>query len=281
MDGSSRPVSENQQQHIRNMNTSLIARRAVIASFNSGQWRTRRVHAAETRAENARHGLTDEARVDVRICKHASLEEAARIVTAARADHYRLTVPAVDRGMRLLAGARQLEHSATMQRHAAAFQAAVAAFVGDYEAVRADAPSRLNGLYIAAHWPDVEVVRRSFRLECRYLPVPSLGQWDEWLRESADAAASELRERIGEALRAYAEKLADPSKIFRDSLVENLADVLNIAADLNLGGDQQISALVEQARSLATVDPDQLREDKALRAESANRAADLCSLFSL
>ena len=261
--------------------SSIIARKAVIASFSSGQWRVVRRHAAETKAENARHGLTDEARVDVKICSHPALEEAGRIITAARADHYRLTVPAADRGMRLLAGARQLEHSSILQGHAAAFQRAVATFVAEYDRVRADAPARLNGLYVASHWPDVDVVRNAFNLTCRYLPVPSLGQWDEWLRESADTATTELRERIGEALRAYAEKLADPDKIFRDSLITNLADILNLAADLNLGNDPKVAELVEQARTLAAVDPDQLREDKALRADSAVRAADLCSLFSL
>ena len=86
---------------------------------------------------------------------------------------------------------------------------------------------------------------------------------------------------LHEALRAYAEKLADPDKIFRDSLITNLADILNLAADLNLGNDPKVAELVEQARTLAAVDPDQLREDKTLRADSAVRAADLCSLFSL
>lgn len=261
--------------------SSLIARHAVIASFSSGQWRTVRRHAAETRAENARHGLTDEARVDVKICAHASLEEASRIVTAARADHYRLTVPAADRGMRLLAGSRQLEHSAIMQGHAAAFRHAVAEFCAEYETVRASAPARLNGLYVADHWPDVERVRAAFSLSCRYLPVPALGQWDEWMRESADTATAELRERIGEALRAYAEKLADPEKIFRDSLVTNLGEIADLAADLNLADDTGIRDLVAQAKHLSAIDPEQLREDKTLRAESASRAADLCSMFSL
>ena len=260
---------------------SLIAQRAVIASFTSGQWRTVRRHAAETKAENARHGLTDEARVDVKICADPALEEASRIITAARADHYRLTVPAADRGMRLLPGARQLEHSATMQKHGTAFQNAVAEFVARYETVKQDAPRRLNGLFVAAHWPDVSRVRDAFKLSVRYLPVPALRQWDEWLTESATAATEELRERIGEALKAYATKLGDGEKIFRDSLVSNLAEILDLADDLNISGDDNLAQLVRDARALATVEPDTLRENKNVRAESANRAADLCSMFNL
>lgn len=261
--------------------SSIIARKAVIASFASGQPRFRKTHRDETAALNAKHGTANLAQVLVTICDHPALAEAGRIITAARADHYRLTVPAADRGMRLLPGARQLEHSSTLQGHAVKFQSAVSAFVAEYDTIRADAPARLNGLYVPEQWPDVGHVRQAFRLSCRYLPVPSLGQWDEWLAESASTATEELRERIGEALRNYAAKLGDGEKIFRDSLVENLRDIVNLADDLNLGGDKAVADLIKQARDLATPDPDQLREDPTLRAESAARAADLCSLFSL
>lgn len=261
--------------------SSIISRKAVIASFDSGQPRFKRAHRDETAALNAKHHVGDLALVTVTICDHPALAEAGRIVTAARADHYRLTVPAADRGMRLLPGARQLEHSAAMQGHATEFQRAAAEFVAEYDAIRAAAPARLNGLYVAEQWPEVDAVQAAFRLRCRYLPVPSLGQWDEWLAESADTATTELRERIGEALRAYALKLGDGDKIFRDSLVTNLREIVDLADDLNVGGDKTVAALVQQARGLATADPDQLREDPALRADTAARAADLCSMFSL
>jgi hypothetical protein len=261
--------------------SSIIARKAVIASFDSGQPRFRKAHRDETAALNAKHGTSNLALVTVTICDHPALAEAGRIITAARADHYRLTVPAADRGMRLLPGARQLEHSSLLQGHAVKFQSAVADFVREYDTIRADAPARLNGLYVPEQWPDVDFVRNAFRLRCRYLPVPSLGQWDEWLAESASTATDELRERIGEALRAYAAKLGDGGKIFRDSLVENLRDIVNLAEDLNVGGDKTVADLVAKARDLAQPDPDQLREDPALRADTAARAADLCSLFSL
>lgn len=263
------------------MNATLIAKRAVIASFNSGQWRVIRRHEAETRAENARHNLTNEARVDIKICSHPALEEISRLISAARTDHYRMTVPAADRGMRLLPSRLTIEHNDMMQARAGEFQRAVHEFVLAYDQIRQDAPARLNGLYVSAHWPDVSAVRESFRLSCRYLPVPSLGHWDEWMAESANTATQEVRDRIGEALRRYTEKLSQPDPIFRDSLVGNLVEVLNLADDLNIGQDPAITDLVARARPLATIEPDQLREDQTLRSDSAKRAADLCSMFKL
>lgn len=263
------------------MNKSIIAERAVIAVFNAGAWRVVKRHAAETKAENARHGLTDEARVDVRICSDPLLAEIARLQTEARAEHYRLTMPAADDGFRLLPGKRQLEHSQKMQAYGAQHAALVAQFCSRYDAVKADAPRRLNGLFVASQWPDVERVRDSFKLACRYLPVPALGEWDEWMAESATAATDELKGRLGEAIRKIAAKLSDPDAIFRDSLISNLAEILNLADDLNIADDPQITAIAKQARALASLDPDTLREDAKVRAAEAKRANDLCSMFSL
>lgn len=264
-----------------NTTQSIIAQRAVIAVFSTGAWRTVKRHAAETKAENARHGLTDEARVDIRICSDPLLTEIARVQTEARAAHYRLTMPAADDGFRLLPGKRQLEHSQLLQQYGAQHAGLVAKFAAKYEQVKADAPARLNGLFIASQWPDVDQVASKFRLSCRYLPVPALGEWDEWMKESANAASEELRSRIGEALRKIATKLSEPDAIFRDSLIGNLAEVIYLADDLNVSGDPAITQLAKEARSLAVLEPDQIREDANVRAASAKKAADLCSLFNL
>jgi hypothetical protein len=56
-----------------------LSSRAVIAVLNVGAWRVVKRHAAETAVENARHGLTNEARVDVKICAHHALESIAEL----------------------------------------------------------------------------------------------------------------------------------------------------------------------------------------------------------
>lgn len=255
--------------------------RAVIALFETGQWRTVKRHAGETRAENARHGLVDEARVDVKICSHPALEMIQSILSSARAEHYRLSLPAGEKGLRLLPGARQLEHSQAMADFAAKFRYLVAEFCSAYEGVRLSAPARLNGLYVAAQWPDVETVRGSFRFATRYLPVPAMGQWDEWLAEAAGEAETDLRARLAEAIRAVAVKLADTKGVFRDSLIGNLKELLALAPDLNLRDDPEITALCNAAADVVREEPDTLREDKPVRAKVAQRAADLCSMFKL
>jgi hypothetical protein len=258
-----------------------LSSKAVIATLNVGAWRTVKRHAAETRAENARHGLTDQARVDVEICTHPALEAIASLHAEARAEHYRLSLPAADKGLRLLAGARQYEHSQLMQSFATRIEQLVAAFLNDYDRLRAEAPARLNGLYIASQWPTHDVVKSKFSFATRYLPVPDQGQWAEWFAEAATEAQAELLERLRDAITKVATKLADPKAIFRDSLVGNLTDLLALVPDLNLNDDPTIAALAAKAKGLVEFDADTLREDPIARATVADRAGDLCSLFNL
>jgi hypothetical protein len=124
-------------------------------------------------------------------------------------------------------------------------------------------------------------VARKFYFQTRYLPVPDDGQWNAWLEESAAEAQSELRERLAEAIKHIAVKLADKKAIFRDSLVSNLSGLLALVPDLNLRDDPQIAALAKGAAELCKFEPDELREDSVARAETAAKAADLCSMFSL
>lgn len=269
------------------MNTSTlpdyakVSSKAVIAQLNIGTWRTKKTHSDETRAENARHGTTDEVTVDVRICKHPALEMIDTLCTQARTEHYRLTLATETKGMRLLPGAKQLEHARFMQDIAAKVDTLVRQFVADYETERANAPQRLKALYVARHWPSLDTVKAKFYFSTRYLPAPDQGQWSEWLAEAAQSATDDLRSRLRDAVLKVATKLADPKAIFRDTLTGNLVDLLALVPDLNLTDDPAITSLAKSAEALVEFDPDTLREDPIARANVAEKAANICSMFNL
>jgi hypothetical protein len=63
--------------------------------------------------------------------------------------------------------------------------------------------------------------------------------------------------------------------------VSNLSEILALVPDLNLRDDPQIAALAAQAAELTEFDAATLRDDPIARANVAQRATDLCSLFSL
>jgi hypothetical protein len=101
------------------------------------------------------------------------------------------------------------------------------------------------------------------------------------MAEAAGAAQDELRDRLADAVLKVAQKLRDPKAIFRDTLMSNLSELLALVPDLNLANDPTIAALAKQANELVEHDAATLRDDPFARADIAQKANNLCSLFNL
>lgn len=263
------------------METNLLASRALLATFKTGAWRATKLHKAETVALNQRHNTGHAAKALLCLTEHPALTALNKLHSEARSAHYRLTLPATDDGFRLLPVGRELEHSRVMAEYATRHEVLVRQFCADYDSERATAPARLNGLYDPKQWPDRHVVESRFSYTTRYLPVPTAGTWQTWLSEAASEAQADLRERIGECVRNIAQSLKDPKKVFRDSLIENVRDLVPLVGDLNLTNDPDIARLGDACAEFAKQDPETLRNNKAVRADVAARAAALCATFKL
>jgi hypothetical protein len=106
------------------------------------------------------------------------------------------------------------------------------------------------------------------------------------VRDAGVEAQRELLRRMIEPVRAMAEKLAEAPKeghdvpIFRDTLVENVRAIAELAPKLNLGGDTQLDAFALEIRHKlagAVTTPAQLRSDAELRAIVAKEAGDMAA----
>jgi|688.fasta_scaffold297212_2 hypothetical protein len=258
-----------------------LSNRAVITQLNLTAWRTVKQNADETAAVNAKHGTRDVATVHQRICAHPALLEIYRLQAALRVEHYRLTLPIADRGMRLLPVNRQVEHADVLRGYRDQIEALLAQFLADYDRERADAPARLGGLYVPGQWPDRATVAAKFGFSVRYLPVPETGQWSEWMAEAAAAAHADLRERLSSAIIKVAQRLSDPDARTYASLTSNLAELLALTPDLNLGSDPVIAEIAQRATALLEHDTDTLRDDPIARADIAGKANEIVSLFNL
>jgi hypothetical protein len=161
----------------------------------------------------------------------------------------------------------------------------VARFLAAYDASVEDAKKRLNGLFDVSDYPGAEKVRAAFYVDVRYLAfgVPEKLEGirkDIFEREKAKAEASwkEASEEVRQALRAGLADLADhlverlqgngdgKPKVFRDTLVENMTDYLDLFDPRNVTDDTQLAQLVERCRNILDgVDADALRSSAAIR----------------
>jgi hypothetical protein len=82
--------------------------------------------------------------------------------------------------------------------------------------------------------------------------------------------------RLHGVVSSMAERLSDPEKIFRDSLVENVVELVDLLPRLNLTGDSRLEDMRQVvAKKLTRHDPQTLRENQHVRKETAKAAEDI------
>lgn len=254
---------------------SKIAQRIKLAALNTGAWRATRLNRKETDKVNADHGTGDAAKVHVRLTNSETLHAINVLAAEAYGEHRKLTLPAAQDGFRLLPVGREFEHSAKMAELGAKHRALVAKFLGEYDAEKATAPARLNGLYDARQWPDRSVIGKKFLFNSRYLSCPTDGSWAEWITESARAAEDELRERLTDCLQRIAENCAKEKPKIYDTLFGNLGELLALVPDFNFGDSVAVTRAAQEAATLAKLDADTIRESKSARRDAAQRATSI------
>jgi hypothetical protein len=175
----------------------------------------------------------------------------------------------------------------------------VPAFLSDYAAEYNGGgiyAARLGSLHRADDYPSPSDMARKFSMDIVVSRVPSTdfrcGLGADIQDELSRAAEQRIKEAHASAMRAMwerlylpvsraAAKLADPTAIFRDSLVSNIADICTVLPEFNVTDDPQLETLRrEVVAKLTTTNPDTLRSDPLVRQKAADDAADLAARMS-
>jgi hypothetical protein len=258
-----------------NIDVAAIAARTKLTTLRTGLWGATRLHRGETRAENARHN-TNAARVTVRVTDHHALHDLGKLHAAAYTAHKSITLPTVQDGIRLLPAGRELEHADLMSKYADKHHEIVREFLNDYDAERAAAPARLNGLFDASMWPPHAVMVEKFTFKTRYLPTPSDGAWGDWLVESGRAAEDDLRDRLTEALERVRDRCSSDGKLYA-TVFDSIRDLTGLVPDLDLTGS--FAPVVQAMAPLTTLHAEVLRDDTEGRKQAADRASSILSVL--
>lgn len=282
-----------------------LSSRALLVSLNISCWDNRRIDkratAEVTRNHNAVTGATS---VSKRLLPGCASWEATKSGAAAiRSTFYANTLPwgGIDNA-HILPVSRYLT---TMQwfrsERSTWLDTVVPAFLAEYTAeynagANGKYAARLGSLHDWKDYPSPSEMARKFSLEISVSNVPSsdfrcnLGEdVIEDLRRSETArleaahshAMRELWQRLYKPVQHAAERLADPSAIFRDTLVSNIAEICAVLPDFNVTDDPTLETLRrEVVAKLTTTNPDTLRNDASVRLKAADDAADLAKRMS-
>jgi hypothetical protein len=285
--------------------THTITERAMLITFSIKQW-TAAKHDRKVSDEVAdSHGSNrDMGRFNKSLLAKSALEKLKKIANAARNEHYNLTLPWMDDGARILGSAGYLKYTETMREYRDQWDDAVADFVANYPRYVDDARVALNGLFRSEEYPDPRVIGDKFSFGFNVLPMPSA---TDFRVELGDAETARIRreieestnqaietamgdvwgrirdvvERMADRLRAYKVTADGIENPFRDSLVQNARDLVDILPSLNITGDAAVSAFTAKIQSeLLAYNAQTLRDDSQARERTAEAAEDILRQMS-
>lgn len=280
--------------------TSLLSERAMLARLTIKQWSARRIDKRITNEVNSAHNArADAGRYNKRLIAKAALESIAKIAWAARLEHYKLTSPWQDDGSRILSAKLYQQYASAMREYRIEFEEAAARFVDSYPSLIEQAKSELNGLFSEEDYPPAEQIAKRFEFAVQIFNVPDAADFrvtlaygqaadirseiEATMQSAMQTAMRDAWQRVADVvghmrdkLRAYrpATETTKVEGIFRDSLVENVKELVGILPALNLASDPALDEIcMKLHRDCCFFSADDLRDSPAFR-DTVSSAAD-------
>lgn len=272
-----------------------INKRALLARLNISVWTPRKKDAAAGR-EVARNNNADSGTVDAFVKlierEHTSLALVQTIASRARAIQAKYCLP-FEKGSWVITAPALFPYCGEQRTLKADFMAAAVQFAQhEYPTLAQHAPARLGALYDAKDFPADILSKFGFVYDdFRALPE---GRHLSIVQADADLiGANELDARVNESIKqAQAQawgrvikpiqhmvtqlKKYDPDNkrgtAFRDTLVENIQEVLQLAPLWDVTGDPQYAAVLQDIRALTVHDCETLRVSATVRENTAAAA---------
>jgi len=263
---------------------------AVLVHLRCTAWSTlRRARILEGEIASEHQAHPDAIRAQKRLLATPVVTEIRSLLTRLRETHYRLTLPWMDDGRRLLPLRFHTRHIQAIQEAEGELGELREQLRNEYETLLALDRARLGTLFYRKDYPEPGKLAAAFSIDCRLEPVPTAAdlridlpeeeiarlrvQIEEQQQLALSAATTHLWSELRAALKPFVERLEDPKGRIRGALLHNLLDLCTRLETLNLAGDTDLDAMrASLVTDLATVDLDAVRSEPGLRAGVAAQA---------
>ena len=279
---------------------------AMLVSLRIRAWSGHRHDRGVSDRVAAEHEASSGAgRYNKRLLPKDAFAALTATISEARKTHFAHTLPWDDQGNRLLTVANYDTYTGLMDRLGEQLVRERGRFLADFEHNIVRAQLELGKLFRAEDYPPQEVLRDRFSLRYRILPAPDAEHFmaklaaqdtdrvkrdiERQIGKRLEDALADLYRRLGEAVGHVSQRLREDESgkplVFRNSLIENVRAVVDVAPKLNLFGDEHLARLCEEVKDkIAGVEPDALRPSRAfdpkVRARVKHDADDLLERFS-
>ena len=230
------------------------------------------------------------------------LAEISKLASAIRNWSYSQTSPWSDAGTRLLPSTLFFDYKAKLAEYEKMFSDKVTEFLAEYDVLVSKAAFQLGDLFNREDYPVVEKIQSKFGLHYTFSPVPEAGdfrvdigeagmkelqeRYDEAFRYRIESSMKDTWERLHDALSKISERFdyeeEGTKKIFRDSLLENAYELIDLLKHLNITGDMQMEAMRKELEShLSGYKAEDFREDEGLRLGTRDAVNEMLKKFAI
>jgi hypothetical protein len=280
---------------------NALSARAMLARLKISKWSAVKLDKKITHDVAEQHQAADGAgRYNKRLLGKGALAKIDTVANAARSEHASRTLPWSDEGARILSTRGFVDYSNKLRELKADFESAVAEFAANYSAYVDAARAELNGMFREADYPHIGDIAGRFSFSFEFSNMPDSRDFrveldaaqaadirasmDASAREAFAAATRDVWQRVAEAVGHMAEKLRaykpatakgeTTAGVFRDSLVDNVRELVALLPSLNIADDPALTAIADRiARDLCADDAKALRDNAGAR-ESVAAAAE-------
>ena len=277
-------------------NTEDLLSKAMLVRFSTSCWGAKK-NDSEVAEEVATKHKSDSSlgKFTKSLLKSEARNEYRKVCREAYALHRRFTLP-WDEGVGLLPASMFWKYNEEMEVLKRKAEELANEFVKEYRAEwsggLAQYKKALGDLFNAEDYPEPDQVKAKFGIRIRVQPLTNPndfrvqlgnGTTDTVKQQMMDDLKADLSEalkapweRLHKAVVKIHTRLADSDAVFRDTLIDNVKELIEILPALNVTGDPELTRLINSVKKdLCVDDVKALRKDEKFRAEVAKNAADI------
>lgn len=274
----------------------MLSDKALLITLTLSQWSGRRYDRVATNTVHSTHETAAQVgNYNKKLLPNAvELEKVHSMGGALRKFVTERTLPWLSDGTRIVSGAYYLEFIRELNSRKDELDRAVRTFISAYPKLQVEAQSKLGTLYCASDYPSQDELARMFRCKVTVMPVPSSGDFrveldqneiDEFNSKMREVEANALKDaysRLSEVISKATARLSDKDAKFKDSLIENVKDLVAIMPHLNIMDDHQLTALTTEVdQVIGKVDAEVMRNNLTDRETVANKLKAIESKMSV
>ena len=270
------PLTPHQETHAMNLTHD-----AMLVSLRINSW-SGRLYDRQASQQVAVHNDADSSagRYNKRLLPKQAFAALAATMSNARTSHNANTLPWDDQGGRLLTVANYDRYTAALDTLVERVVRERARFIEDYDDYVDQARLDLGRLFRLEDYPDTEALQGKFAIRYRIVPVPDARHFmadlaegetervkrdiESQVRTRLNDAQRDLYRRLGEAVERVGERLREDENgkplVFRDSLIENIRELVDVVPRLNIFADDDLAMLCREVKDkFAGIEPNALR----------------------